>query len=162
MQITTGAGCTIDFEVISVPEFRTLHTIRGDLDTIETKVATIVGDNRPASDLTTWLEVIVSTEDYLDDLQQRVDALVEGHDIEVLLTRRDRKLRSAALEPGQKQTLNELSVDDIFEHRLTEAYATSDSGAEDQAAQARNRETQDRLKSLYRQVVSEVQSGDAV
>ncbi len=162
VQITTGAGCAIDFEVIGLPDFRTLVTIRGDLDTIETNVAALVADNSPVSDLTSWLEVIVSTEDYLDDLQQRVAALVDGHDIEVLLVRRDRKHRSATLETAQKQTLNELSVDDIFEHRLTEAYATSDLAAEDQAAQARNREAQDRLKTLYRQVVSEVQSGDAV
>ena len=164
VQLTTGAGNAIDLEIISVPEFRKLHTIRGDLKSIEMQVAALLADSdsifESKRDLTTWVEVIVSTQDYLDDLQQRVATLVAGHDIEVLLLRRERKHRSATLQTEQKQTLSELSVDDIFEHRLSEAFA-NDVTTDDQTEHARNREIQDRLKALYKQVVSEVQSGDA-
>ncbi len=161
VQLTTGEGSAIDFEITNVPEFRTLHTIRGTLESIEKQLADLLSEHKPASDFTTWLEVIVSTQDYLDDLQQRVAAMVEGHDIEVLLLRRERKHRSATLEAAQKQTLNELSVHDIFDHRLDEAFAGIAASAEDESTQTRNRETQTRLKALYSQVVSEVQGGDA-
>ncbi len=162
VQLTTGAGSSIDFNIIPLPDFRTLHTIRGDLDSIETQVAALVADNPPDPDLTTWLEVIVSTEGYLDDLQQRVAALVQDHHIEVLLLRREKKLRSATLETSRKQTLSELNEHDIFEHRLKVEYPDGVTVEEDQTGQPGSTEELNRLRTLYQQVVGEVNSGEAV
>lgn len=161
VKLTTSAGNAIDYQLIDVPEFRKLYTIRGTLESIEKQVTDLLAAHKPGAESTAWLEVIVSSQDYLDDLQQRVTAMVDGHDIDVLLLRRERKHRSATLEAAQKQTLNELSVHDIFDHRLNEAFASNTEVTEDEAAQVRHRETLQRLKTLYSQVASEVQGGDA-
>lgn len=161
VQLNTGVGSGIDFEIIDVPEFRRLHTIRGDLESIEKQVAALLAEHEPDCEGTAWLEVIVSTHDYLDDLQQRIADLVEGHPVQVLLLRRERKLRSASLEAPGKLTLSDLSVHDIFEHRLNEAFADNDAADGDNAAQTDSQQRKQRLKALYSQVFSELQSGDA-
>lgn len=81
----------------------------------------------------------MSTDDYLSDLQSRINALCEGHPVEVLRIRRERGNASASLASEARETLDELSVEDVFVRRLQqEALAEDDS---------------QRLQALYRQVL---------
>ncbi|WP_308419669.1 exonuclease SbcCD subunit D C-terminal domain-containing protein [Chitinimonas koreensis] len=66
----------------------------------------------------TWLEVTVKGDDYLSDLQPRIQALTEGLPVEVLRIRRDRSEVAARLHAEAKVTLDELSPDDVFAKRL--------------------------------------------
>jgi exonuclease SbcD len=64
------------------------------------------------------LDIEVSTQDYLNDLQQRIQTMIEDLPLEVLLLRRERKQTLHSIESETKETLQELSPKDVFERRL--------------------------------------------
>jgi exonuclease SbcD len=111
-----------------VPRFQPMHLIKGDLDTIEAEIKTLATQYNAAQPA--WLDIEVSTQDYLNDLQPRIQALVEDLPLEVLLLRRERKQRLHSIESEIRETLQELSPTDVFERRL----ALEDWGGDTQAA----------------------------
>ncbi|WP_079203034.1 exonuclease subunit SbcD [Pseudomonas sp. CC6-YY-74] len=130
---------------LPVPRFQPLLSVRGSLKELEPAIAEAA--QQGSSELPVWLEVLVSTDDYLSDLQLRIAALCEGLPVEVLRIRRERGNAVAALQGQARETLDELSVEQVFAQRL---------GSEslDQAQQAP-------LLALYRQVVGALREGEA-
>ncbi|MFA0421790.1 exonuclease SbcCD subunit D C-terminal domain-containing protein, partial [Vibrio sp. 10N.222.54.A1] len=70
------------------------------------------------SDQSVWLSIEVQAQDYLSDLQERMRALTEGLNVEVLQLRRARERRNQALEQESAETLSELSPMDVFTKRI--------------------------------------------
>ena len=105
---------------LEVPRFQAMHLIKGDLIEIEAEISTLAKHYEPYDDSTqpAWLDIEVSTQDYLNDLQPRIQAMIEGLPLEVLLLRRERKQRLHSIESDTKETLQELSPNDVFERRL--------------------------------------------
>jgi exonuclease SbcD len=185
VQLTVGPGSQVDPEVIPVPQYRALHTIRGTLDSVEKQVAALgatittevacsegAGFETASSETassetdrdqsnTQWLEIIVETQDYLNDLQQRVANLLDGCDAEVVLLRRQRGQNTATPQAEQNATLNELSVDDIFDIRLQEAFAEPQESPDDDTS-VKTTALKARLKTMYQQVVSDVRNEEPV
>jgi len=75
-------------------------------------------DNAISSKDPVWLCIEVETEDYLTDLQQRIQGLLEGKNAEILQLKRKRKRTVNSLTEKQNVQLSELSVNDVFEARL--------------------------------------------
>lgn len=126
---------------LTVPRFQELMAVRGNLADIKEKVesaATLSRDNKPV-----WLEITVHSDDYLNDLQVRIQTLIEDLPVEVLRIKRERIASTSGLQQKAKETLAELSTDDVFYHRLS--------------GESLEAELQSNLLALYRQVVSEVQ-----
>ena len=126
---------------LTVPRFQELMAVRGNLADIKEKVesaATLSRDNKPV-----WLEITVHSDDYLNDLQVRIQTLIEDLPVEVLRIKRERIALTSGLQQKAKETLAELSTDDVFYHRLS--------------GESLEAELQSNLLALYRQVVSEVQ-----
>ncbi|WP_309140182.1 exonuclease SbcCD subunit D C-terminal domain-containing protein [Candidatus Pantoea bituminis] len=65
-----------------------------------------------------WLDIEVTTQEYLSDLQRRVEALTAELPVEVLLLRRSRELRQHSLARLENETLSELKVEEVFARRL--------------------------------------------
>ncbi|OHC28790.1 MAG: exonuclease subunit SbcD [Pseudomonadales bacterium RIFCSPHIGHO2_02_FULL_60_43] len=130
---------------LPVPRFQPLLSLRGSLKELETAIQEAAKQGRAEQPV--WLEVLVGTDDYLSDLQLRIAALCEGLPVEVLRIRRERGNASASLQGQAKETLDELSVEDVFAQRLS-----SESLGETE---------QQRLLRLYQQVVSELREGEA-
>jgi exonuclease SbcD len=82
----------------------------------------------------------------LSDLQTRIQAMTEGLPVEVLRIRRERGNAQATLQGSAKETLDELSTDDVFAQRL--------------GSETLDEDLEKRLQGLYRQVVSELQEGE--
>ncbi|MDF3194242.1 exonuclease subunit SbcD [Pseudomonas sp. 1928-m] len=129
---------------LPVPRFQPLLSLRGSLKELETAIQEAAKQGRAEQPV--WLEVLVGTDDYLSDLQLRIAALCEGLPVEVLRIRRERGNAVAGLQGQAKETLDELSVEDVFAQRLS-------SETLDEAEQAR-------LLGLYQQVVSELREGE--
>ena len=89
---------------------------------------------------TVWLEVVVAADDYLSDLQARIDEMTKGLPVEVLRIRRERSAQQNALQAQAKETLNELTPDDVFARRLQTETLDDDLRAQ--------------LTSMYREVVA--------
>ncbi|MDV2857364.1 exonuclease subunit SbcD [Oceanimonas sp. CAM02] len=103
---------------VPVPVFQPMARVAGSLNELAERLpeaARAGTDTQPV-----WLEVTVSEDDYLSDLQPRVQALSEGLNAEVLLVRRERQGRNAALLAEQKETLSELTPTQVFERRLAQ------------------------------------------
>lgn len=73
-----------------------------------------------------WLSIEVETDDYLTDLQNRVEGLVKERNVEVLLLKRARNQRKQQIERKQKETLAELNPFEVFERRLAQEQFESD------------------------------------
>ncbi|MEZ9266519.1 exonuclease subunit SbcD, partial [Vibrio splendidus] len=76
---------------LPVPTFQPLAEIKGDLSEIESQLNQYIGLD---SDQSVWLSIEVQAQDYLSDLQERMRALTEGLNVEVLQLRRARERRN--------------------------------------------------------------------
>ncbi|GGO75666.1 nuclease SbcCD subunit D [Marinobacterium nitratireducens] len=112
------AGGALDsVKEIEVPVWQPLLSLRGSLEELADQlVAHFEGE--PERETTTWLEVEVETDDYLSDLQLRVQELLADLPVEILRIRRKRAGAAASLQTQARETLQELSVDEVFRRRL--------------------------------------------
>ena len=129
---------------LPVPRFQPLLSLRGSLKELDGQIKQAA--EQGSVEQPVWLEVLVGTDDYLSDLQLRIAALCEGLPVEVLRIRRERGNASASLQGQAKETLDELSVEDVFAQRLS--------------SESLDETEQQRLLGLYQQVVSELREGE--
>lgn len=125
---------------LPVPCFQPLLSLRGTLKELEQAIA--VAAERGSAGQPVWLEVQVATDDYLSDLQLRVAALCEGLPVEVLRIRRERGAAAFSLSAQTRETLDELSPDDVFARRL--------------AGEALDEALQERLRALYHDTLAQL------
>ncbi|WP_158971860.1 exonuclease subunit SbcD [Paraglaciecola sp. L3A3] len=105
---------------LEVPIFQPMQVIKGDLAAIEAALQAFKHQplkTNPA-DLPCWLCLEVDSQDYLSDLQQRIQSMIEGANVEVLQLRRSRNERRQLLSQMQSETLAELTPEDVFAKRL--------------------------------------------
>lgn len=136
-----GAAALQSITPLPVPVFQPMASLRGSLKELAGAIAAAAEQGTPERPV--WLEVQVSTDDYLSDLQSRINALCEGLPVDVLRIRRERGTATASLASEARETLDELSVEDVFSRRLQQE--TLDEG------------DAQRLQGLYRQVLDAVQ-----
>ena len=122
---------------IAVPLFQPLASVKGNLAELGQAIQTAAQSALP--DHPVWLEVTVKGDDYLSDLQPRIQALTEGLPVEVLRIRRDRSEAAVQLHAEAKVTLDELSPDDVFAKRLEQEELAD--------------ELSQKLKQLYQTIV---------
>lgn len=100
---------------LAIPCFQPMQLIKGDLQQIEQQLQPFADYQ---GELPVWLDIEVATQDYLSDIQRRIQQMTEALPVEVLLLRRSKEQRRLAIAQQDKETLNELSVDEVFERRL--------------------------------------------
>ena len=131
---------------LSVPTFQLLAEIKGDLSEIESQLNQYIDMEEEQS---VWLSIEVQAQDYLSDLQDRMRALTEGLNVEVLQLRRARERRNQALEHESAETLAELTPMDVFEKRIALEEFESDT----------EKERLERMTVKFKQVIAEVSHG---
>ncbi|AWF42397.1 TPA: exonuclease subunit SbcD [Proteus mirabilis] len=145
--------CLIDFEqdklaemtLLPIPEFQLLRTLSGSLQEIATQLEKLATQYNEM-DTTIWLDIEVSTQDYLSDIQNRIQELTQSPLFEVIVLRRARKQRQALMQ-NEKETLTELTVYDVFERRLAQH-------------QFETEEDKTRLTTLFKQAVEMAEQED--
>ena len=128
---------------LEIPVFRNLQVIKGTLEEIEEQLK----EFSETDDLTPWLDVEVAIEDYLTDLHQRVEELIEGCPVELLRVRKQREQKNKTLSSDNKETLAELNVDDVFSQRLQQEDIPE--------------ETMTRLSQAFEEIVASVEDEPA-
>ena len=200
---------TPTISTLPVPRFQAMEVIKGDLKAIEAAInksdaitlasqtddavsevdkaltefnKTISAtDNAISSKDPVWLCIEVETEDYLTDLQQRIQGLLEGKNAEILQLKRKRKRMVNSLTEKQNVQLSELSVNDVFEARLAlesiEDNTTSESAptesaqatlldddqstrAMEQAGSEKSASRLNRIRQLFNEAVEQVHTND--
>ncbi|WP_084335770.1 exonuclease subunit SbcD [Pseudomonas indica] len=127
---------------LPVPCFQPLLSLRGSLAELPATLADAA--QQGSAERPVWLEVVVRADDYLPDLQTRIAALCEGLPVEVLRIRRERGNAVIGLQSQTRETLDELSVEEVFARRL-------------QQEQLDESDAQ-RLQGLYREVLEGLQA----
>ncbi|MGE4801947.1 exonuclease subunit SbcD [Yersinia hibernica] len=125
-----------------IPQFQPMKLVKGDLAQIEQQLAEFAHHQG----LPVWLDIEVVTQDYLTDIQRRIQALAAELPVEVVLLRRSKEQRNHSIERQEKETLNELNVTDVFERRLAQ---------EADLAEPR----QERMRQMFNQVVEDITQG---
>ena len=143
--VELDSGGLRSIQPLPVPRFQPLLSLRGSLKELDVQIKQAA--EQGSAEQPVWLEVLVGTDDYLSDLQLRIAALCEGLPVEVLRIRRERGNTVAGLQGQAKETLDELSVDDVFAQRLS--------------SESLGEAEQQRLLGLSQQVVSELREGEA-
>ncbi|MDX7999061.1 exonuclease subunit SbcD [Xenorhabdus sp. Reich] len=140
--------CLVDFRadkldcitLLPIPRYQPMQVIRGDLKQIEKQLQVFKDyqGERPV-----WLDIEVATQDYLHDIQKRIQTLSEDLPVEIILLRRSKSARQLSLAEKNKETLTELSVNEVFERRL--ALAEIDDTTQKQ-----------RLTTLFKQTLDDI------
>lgn len=131
-------------DILPIPMTQPMQLIKGSLSNIEQQLATF---KNYQGDKPVWLDIEINTQDYLSDMQKRIQAMTENLPVEVLLLRRTREQRLQAITRQDKETLNELSVHDVFERRLVTETDMEDS-------------RQQRVRTLFNQVIDELENSE--
>ena len=130
-----------------IPRFQPMAVLRGNLEDIELALQQNEAVKSASSDQPAWLCIEVETQDYLTDLQQRIQALIDDKPAEILQLKRMRKQRTSVISAEENVNLSELSVHEVFDARLSLEAFESD---EDQ-------QRKQRVQTLFEQVVDDVQ-----
>ena len=112
--------CLVEFQgtvptvhTLGVPVFRRLESIRGDLDTLMTRIRELTAKNE-----TIWLEVIYEGAEVIGDLRDRLESAVEGTMLDIIRVR-DQRIIDRVLERTQpEETLHDLDVYEVFSRCL--------------------------------------------
>ena len=156
-----------------IPRFQPMQVVKGDLASIKQQLVDLGREITPVPSgtlsiiseikedavdgnadndsvdykpLPIWLCIEVDTQDYLNDLQQRIQDMTADLNVEVLQLRRGRTGKQARIEQQEKETLAELTVEDVFKRRI--ALEQFEGEAEEHR--------RDRILEDFRQVVEEV------
>ncbi|WP_262264347.1 exonuclease subunit SbcD [Pantoea dispersa] len=98
-----------------IPPFQPMQMLKGAMAEIEQQLTAF---HTYEGDLPVWLDIEITTQEYLSDLQRRIEQLTEALPVEVLLVRRSRDQRQRSLARLENETLSELKVEEVFARRL--------------------------------------------
>jgi len=111
--LLTSAGRAFAVAPIVVPVFQPLAALRGDLDHLLRGLAQLRAAGSPA-----WVELAYEGETVLPDLRERLLAAVEGSELAVLRIRNNRIYDYALRQAREAESLDDLSVAEVFERCL--------------------------------------------
>ncbi|MCT8344361.1 MULTISPECIES: exonuclease subunit SbcD [Photorhabdus] len=127
-------------KLLSIPQYQPMQLIKGNLQHIEQQLQTF---NNYQGEQPVWLDIEVATQDYLHDIQKRIRSMVAELPVEVILLRRSKTQQQNRLAQEDRETLTELSVNEVFARRLAQ------SALEDE-------EHKKRLTTLFEQTLNDI------
>ena len=139
-------------ELSNIPCVQPLAMVKTNLESLSDDIAAVVNDNQALEESANtkekiWLDIEIESAEYLQDLTARIEQIIKELPVEVLLVRRSKKSRQQMPSQQEKITLNELSVQEVFDARMALE--------EWQNEEQQNRKT--RLNSLYLNIAEQTQ-----
>jgi exonuclease SbcD len=111
--LLTVQGREISVEPLAVPVFQPLASLRGDLEQLRSGLAQL--QTQPGA---AWVELIYEGETVVPRLREELLAAVEGTELSVLRIRNSRLYDYALQQTTEAESLDDLSVDEVFERCL--------------------------------------------
>lgn len=102
-------------ELIPIPVFQQLERIKGDWNKINNRVMELAADGADA-----WLEVIYEGDELKSDLRESLESAVSGTQLELLRVKNNRIVDRVLERLEHEDTLEELTVEDVFERCLNQ------------------------------------------
>ncbi len=107
-------GDDLSVSLANVPVFQCLERVKGDWDAISARIVELC-----ATQSTAWLEVVYEGEEVIGDLQERLNAAVADTEMEILRVKNKRIIDRVLNQIHDEETLDDLSVNDVFERCLS-------------------------------------------
>lgn len=136
-------GALHEVTALPVPVCQPLAVIKGSLTEIERQLEQ--WRDAPAEPKV-WLDIEIATDEYLHDSQRHIQQLTDHLPVEVVLLRRSREQRERVIANQHKETLSELTVEEVFERRLAQEETSEERGQ--------------RLRTLFAQTVSNLHDAE--
>ncbi len=112
--------CQVEFhstsasvQLIDVPVFQKLERVKGDWSSIASRILELSATNSQA-----WLEVIYEGDEVIGDLRERLDAAINGSQLEILRVKNNRIIDRVLGQIHEEETLDDLNTNDVFERCL--------------------------------------------
>ncbi|EML7265690.1 exonuclease subunit SbcD [Raoultella ornithinolytica] len=115
--VTFSDGHLAEVLPLTVPVTQPLAVLKGDFSSISEQLTQ--WRDAPQEPVV-WLDIEITSDDYLHDIQRKIQAQTEDLPVEVLLVRRSRAQRERILAGERRETLSELQVEEVFERRLAQ------------------------------------------
>ena len=109
----TFHGTTPFVQPLEVPVFQQLERIRGTWEAILSRILELA-----ATGSQSWLEIVYEGDEIIGDLRERLEAAVSKTDMELIRIRNNRAIDSVLRQIHDEETLDDLSVNDVFERCL--------------------------------------------
>lgn len=94
---------------INVPVFQALERIKGTWEAISGRITAL-----SAIDSSTWVEIIYEGEEIITNLRERLETSITGSRLEILRIQNNRLLDQVLDQINDNETLDELSVNEVF------------------------------------------------
>ncbi|MDP9565172.1 UNVERIFIED_ORG: exonuclease SbcD [Kosakonia oryzae] len=115
--VTFSDGKLAEVTALDIPATQPLAVIKGDF----AEICRQLEQWRDAStDTPVWLDIEIVSQEYLADMQRKIQQVTEDLPVEVLLVRRSREHRERILAGELRETLSELKVEEVFARRLAQ------------------------------------------
>lgn len=114
---------------VPVPCFQPLLRLSGSLAELQQLIPAQIAHIARLPEQPIWLDVLVREDDYLTDLQNRLQPLADVYPIDILRIRRERNRTSTFNSSDEKCTLAELTPLDVFVQRLADETLAEDQQA---------------------------------
>ncbi|KAB8150883.1 exonuclease subunit SbcD [Raoultella ornithinolytica] len=115
--VTFSDGHLAEVLPLTVPVTQPLAVLKGDFSSINEQLTQ--WRDAPQEPVV-WLDIEITSDEYLHDIQRKIQAQTEDLPVEVLLVRRSRAQRERILAGEPRETLSELQVEEVFERRLAQ------------------------------------------
>lgn len=106
-------GATATVQLVPVPVWQRLERIRGDWPHIAVRVEALAAEQESI-----WLEVVYEGDELIVDLRDRLDSIISGTQLEILRVQNRRVLQQALAQTHLEESLDDLSVEEVFARRL--------------------------------------------
>ena len=107
------SGRTATVELIKVPCFQQLESIRGNREDIAGRILELVVTQSQA-----WLEILYEGEEVITDLREHLEEATSGSGMEILRIRNNRVIDRVLNRIHDDETLDDLNEIDVFERCL--------------------------------------------
>lgn len=113
--VSFNDGKLAEVTPLEVPVTQQLAVLKGDFASISEQLTQWRDGDAPSP---VWLDIEITSDEYLHDIQRKIQALTDELPVEVLLVRRSREQRERIMASEHRETLSELKVEEVFARRL--------------------------------------------
>ncbi|BBG61249.1 MULTISPECIES: exonuclease subunit SbcD [Providencia] len=133
----------VDVTLLPIPVLQPLQSLKGSLKELEQQLDAL---KEQVSDQPVWLDIEVAPQDYLGDIQQRIEEITQPLSVEVVRLRRARRLLQEQSNTKSNEALSELTAEEVFSRRLAQE-------------SLEDKELEQRLLQLFKQSYAILRSG---
>lgn len=142
LEVTLSAD-SVEVNKVPIPCFQELHQLRGDLAGLAAQIEALKEQKKSA-----WLEVVYEGTDVVGDLQAELQGLVGDSELEILRIKNTRVTQAVVARMEDSESLDDLTVEDVFSRYLETACAETSS------------QQRDMLMHSFREVVASLSEED--